>query len=294
MLCAYRIPMFVLTLALAGTVLPQADGQILATYSPDVSATVDAPLVGLAATDDDYLLIHLGDWATLPKGFTGDTQEDVQFTNPSSAQDAASFNNEYMFQLGTDNNLFMVNLSTGAQTPFNNQNSINLGQNTFGIGYDAGTDTLGIGRFDGAQMTFRTYAVGTGVFSDPVSFAFDSAEYGTPTGLDYVVKDGAARMLVGTRDQQASEFSTPQNFILDMDAGSGAVGQFATITGADAKLQDLLYENSRLAVSFLDGSTGGIQVGDFTVIPEPRHAVVLAGVLALLAVCARRRRARAI
>ena len=62
------------------------------------------------------------------------------------------------------------------------------------------------------------------------------------------------------------------------------------------KLQDLLYENGRLATSFETGfGSGRIQVGDFTVIPEPRRAVVLAGVLAvLLAVCARRRRAKAI
>ncbi|MCC5840053.1 MAG: hypothetical protein JJT96_08010 [Opitutales bacterium] len=265
--------------ALAASIAPQMHGQILAVYEPDVSATVSAPIVGLGATESDYLLIHTGDWSELPKNFSGNNQEDVRFTNPATARDAASLDNDYMFQLGTDNNLRKVNLSTGAQTPFNSNNSIHLGNHTFGIGYDAGTDTLGWGRFDGSEMTFATYYVGTATFGTPVTFAFDAALYGTPTGLDYVVKNGAARMLVGTTSSEI-------NRVLDTSALTGEVGQYFTRPLNLGNLTDVVfvYDDSKLALSYnISDFAGRLEVGDFTVIPEPNAAVWLAGLVALVA-----------
>jgi hypothetical protein len=273
-------------LGLASFIPAKSEGQIVAMFTPDQSATVSAPVVGLAATDNDYLLTTTGTTAKLPLGFSsgdyiiGGDDGLPGFSNPASAKDAASFNNDYMFQLGADNTIRQVRLSDGARININDKIGIETGNHTFGIGYDAGTNTLGIGQFDGTDMTFRTYDLNTFTLSDPISFNFDTSTYGTPTGLDYVVKGGSPRMLVGTRDQQASEFSTPQNFVLDMDADSGLLGQYATIMGAIDKLKDLLYDNGRLAVSFERAGAGYVQVGDFTVIPEPKAMGLAAGLVA--------------
>jgi hypothetical protein len=117
-----------------------------------------------------------------------------------------------------------------------------------------------------------------------VSFAFDSSEYGTPTGLDF--KNG--RMIVGTRDQKGNFFASEKNFILDMDALTGSIDQYATISGSSSKLQDLLYSDGRLATSYQNGGSGSVKVGDFTTVPEPGSAFLFG--LGALATARYRRR----
>ncbi|MFT4312081.1 MAG: hypothetical protein ACMXYF_02530 [Candidatus Woesearchaeota archaeon] len=269
----------------AATILPtkHVDGAILVTYTADQSGIVTKPVYGLSSTDSNFFLSGRIETDSLSKNFTGNNQESYVFVNPTLTKDAASFNNDYMFQLGADNTIRQVRLSDGARININDKIGIETGNNTFGIGYDAGTNTIGIGQFDGSQMSFRTYDVGTGLLSDPISFAFNAAQYGTPTGLDYVVKGGSPRMLVGTRDGPPETIfeSDPRNFVLDMDADSGLVGQYATIMGSTNKLQDLLYDNGRLVTSFERAGAGYIQVGDFTVIPEPKAMGLAAGLAAL-------------
>lgn len=81
-------------------------------FIPDREATVSAPVAGIAATDGDYLLTYRTVTASLPQKFTDSSQAIPLYANPVSAQDAASFNNEFMFQLGIDYNIRQINLVT--------------------------------------------------------------------------------------------------------------------------------------------------------------------------------------
>lgn len=241
-------------------------------FSADRSGTVAAPVYGLAATDSDYLLVHSGDTSKLPLNFTGNGQETPIFTNPfTPVKDAASLNNDYMFQLDSSGNIRQVNTLTG------NTNSsfgvLSTGtSNTFGIGYDASTNRLGVGQYDGSDMTFKLYDV-SNISSGPLStntFAFDSSLYGTPTGLDHARVGNSDRMFVGTMDKfDDGEFL---NFVLDLGLdGFNDPWQYATISGNTNKLQDVNYLDGKLALAFQSGTEGGIQVMDnFAAIPEPR------------------------
>lgn len=250
----------------------------LVSYSPDQIGSVSAPIIGLGETSSDYLLTTQFGVAKLDKDFNGNNQETGIFGNPQTAQDAASLDDTYMFQLSTTDGIRKVDLSNGNQVFINGQIGINAGANAFGIGYDPSSNAIGIGRFDGSTMSFSSYDIGTGTLSPLVSFAFDPSAYGTPTGLDF--KDG--RMIVGTRDQKDNKFAPEKNFILDMDALTGSIDQYATISGSSSKLQDVLYSDGRLATSYKNGGTGIVGVGDFTTVPEPSSLALGLGGLALL------------
>mgnify|MGYP006290069801 CR=1 FL=1 len=190
-----------------------------------------------------------------------------------------------MFQLSTTDGIRKVDLSDGSQVLINGNLGIDAGANAFGIGYDPSSNSIGIGNFNGSTMSFSSYNIGTGTLNPLASFAFDSSAYGTPTGLDF--KNG--RMIVGTRDQKDNFFASEKNFILDMDALTGSIDQYATISGSSSKLQDLLYSDGRLATSYQNGGSGSVKVGDFQTVPEPGSAL-LVGLGALATAMYRRRK----
>jgi len=254
-------------------------------FNADLTASLAAPTVGLAENDNHYFTVRGTATGRLNKDLTGETSV---FINPSTAKDAASFNNDYMFQLGTDNGVRKINTSTGdLSLPFD---VVDAGNNAFGIGYDASSNTIGVGIYHAGNMTFKLLDGSTGsqIGSD-VTFAFDSGLYGTPTGLDYTVQGGNQRMLVGTRDGIFEE--ELRNYILDMSASTGNIDQYVTTVGLSTKLQDLVYSNGQLTLVNQDGSGGSIQQGNFAVIPEP-GTLVLVGLAGLAAALANRKRGR--
>jgi hypothetical protein len=272
-------------------------GQVPFNFTADRSGTTLSPIYGLASTDSNYLLSSSGFTKEKELNFSN-FNETEQNTLPGFTHtefpiiDAASFNNDYMFQLDSSGNIYKVNTTNGSfDTSFGTGGVVETGtSNTFGIGYDATTNRIGIGQMNGSEMKFGTYDVGTSTLSWNDGFSFDPIQYGTPTGLDFARVGNSDRMLVGTKDGPGA-FSQPANFILDMDFNSGNVGQYATISGTDNKLQDLHYLDGKLALAFQDGTTGGIQVMDnFAPIPEPRSMALIAGLGALVFVFSRKRR----
>jgi hypothetical protein len=245
-------------------------------YTPDQVGTVSAPVVGLGDTSEDYLLTNSGSTATLDKNFTGNNQEDYIISNPVSAQDAASFDDEYMLQLGTDNNITKIDLDDGSLDMINGNIDIYTGAHTFGIGYDADVNQIGIGKYDDGQMTFQVYDLAADSISELASFDFDTSQYGTPTGLDFVKYKGSLRMLVGTKDASDNR-NRPNawNYILDIDAHNGTIDQHSIVIGYSDKLKDVLYLNNRLASAYQNGESGTIQVGDYTPVPEPATVSLL-------------------
>ncbi len=260
--------------ALVGTP-EKADAGYVA-FNPTQTSTTSAPIVGLGATDSDYLLTATGATGTLDRNFTGNNQEQFAFGNPSYAQDAASFNNDYMFQLGVDNNLTKVNLTDGSLSLINGNPDIHLGAYSFGIGYDSATNSIGIGNFNPntSEMSFSSYNLGTGELNPLANFAFNTAQYGTPSGLDFVYVNGQLRALVGTRDAPG-DWGSLYNFVLDMNAQTGSIDQRFTTAGNTRKLQDLVYSNGQLHLGYQSGGNGSFHVGDYNPVPEPATLALL-------------------
>ena len=238
-------------------------------FTVEQGGNVTAPVYGLAAEGTNYLLTHSGDTATLPKDFNGNNQETPVFNNPSTAKDAASFDETRMLQLATDNNVRKVNLSDGTQALISGNQDLFVGNNSFGIGYDAAANVMGVGRYDAAEneMTFLTYDFNLQSFTSTNTFTFNQSQYGTPTGLDFAVVNGQKRMVVGTRDGPASgPLPVPRNFVLDMSLG-GDIGQHFTTLGGTYKLEDVLVDpnNNSIAIGYRrnDGNQGRVEVGEF-------------------------------
>jgi hypothetical protein len=139
----------------------KADASVIVDYNPDQIGSVSAPIVGLGETSSDYLLTASGGTAILDKNFNENNQETGVFGNPGTAQDAASFDDNYMFQLENNDNISKVNLSNGALTAINGNSGIHVGAGSFGIGYDPISNSIGIGNFDGSTMSFSSYDMDT-------------------------------------------------------------------------------------------------------------------------------------
>jgi len=78
-----------MAVAIAGLGATQSIAAVLVDYNPDQIGSVSAPIVGLGATSNDYLLTASGATGTLDKNFNGNNQEQFAFGNPDTAQDAA-------------------------------------------------------------------------------------------------------------------------------------------------------------------------------------------------------------
>jgi len=249
----------------------RADADLVA-FSADQVGNVTAPVYGLGANSTNYLLTGSGATATLPKDYTGNGEDSFAFGNPDTAKDAASFDETLMLQLGGDNNVYKVDLSNGSAVSINGNPSISAGNNSFGIGYDANANVLGIGRYDSSEneMTFLTYDFNLQSFTSTNTFVFNQSQYGTPTGLDFKVVNGQQRMIVGTRDGPAENiFSEPRNFVLDMSL-NGSVGQHFVTSGDTYKLEDVLIDlsNDSISIGYSGDGGGRVEVGNFSAIPE--------------------------
>lgn len=243
------------------------------TYMPNQVGTVAAPIVGLGSTSTDYLLTNQFGTSTLNLNFNGNGQQVPGFENPSTAKDAASHNDQYMFQLGTDNNVRRVNLTNGnIDVPFG---IFSAGPGAFGIGYDSSLNQIGIGKIQNGQMTFQVYDLGTGAISNLATFSYDAATYGTPTGLDFVNHNGSQRMLVGTKDAYCPEQEELFNHVLDFNAKTGSLDQYLKILQNSGSLEDVLYVDGKLATSFQSGGSGNVRVGNYTPVPEPATLAIL-------------------
>jgi hypothetical protein len=75
-----------------------------------------------------------------------------------------------------------------------------------------------------------------------------------------------------------------------MNANTGSIDQYATITGSTNKLQDVLYDDGRLAASYNVGGNGFVQVGDFQIVPETSQYALAVGALALGLAATKRRK----
>lgn len=249
-----------LTLAAASMAAPgQADAApIYVPFVADQQASVRFPVVGLAENDNHYLLTNPGSTSTMNKDLTGETDA---FANFDTTRDAASYDNSSVLQLSTAGALIRADSSTGAPL----QGIGAMGGGAFGVGYDAATNTIGVGLYASGMMSFRILdgTTGSQIGSD-TTFAFYVATHGIPTGLDFVVHNHSPRMLVGTRDQKDNFFAPEKNFILDMDATTGEIGQYSTTPGASNKLQDLLYSDGKLVLGHQRSGTGFMQVGNYT------------------------------
>jgi len=161
--------LFFVGLAAASMALPsKVDATpIFVPFNADMTASLAAPTVGLAENDNNYLFTRATNWTTLEKDLTGEktglelSHTPFPYTQDGfTAKDAASFNNDYMFQLGTDNGVRKINTSTGALSlPFD---VVDAGNNAFGIGYDALSNTIGVGIYDAGNMTFKLLDGSTG------------------------------------------------------------------------------------------------------------------------------------
>ena len=276
-------------LAIAGaTAMPMKSDAGRVDYNPDQVGTVSAPVLGIGQNSSDFLLTTENSRASLDKNFDGNNQETPVYANQSTSKDSASYNDSYLLQLGDNNSFEKRNLSDGNWNTFNGNNSVNLGVGTFGIGYDAGLNTLGFARLNGSTMSFHTYDFGSDSFDDLASFSYDSAVHGTPSGLDFANVDGNLRMIVGCKDAQNGPF-LKDNFILDMDALTGSIDQYVKFDGTNEKIEDLSYDvdTQRLALGIDAGTGGSVYVGDFQAIPEP-STMGLIGVAGLGAYLIRR------
>ena len=253
---------YILVFVLIGSSLAVA-GKVA--FNPTQTSTTSAPIVGLGATDSHYLLTNPTVTATLDRNFSGNNQEVPSITNPSYAQDAASFNNEYMFQLGVDNNIRTINLADGSYHP--SMNIFSAGAYSFGIGYDFISNSIGIGNFNPntSVMTFSVYSLSSGELSVLCNFPFDTSAYGTPSGLDFLTYGGELRAIVGTRDAPGENpWDSNLNYVLDMNALTGSIDQWLTTPGCGNKLQDLLYSNGQLVLGYQSGGSGYIEAGSYT------------------------------
>ena len=248
----------------AGT--PVVTSPAVAPFTVQKQGGVFAPIYGISANSSNFFLTSSGITYALAKDFDGNLQETYAFDNPSTAQDATSFDEHYMLQLGTDNALRKVDLSTGQRVFLGSNTSVNVGPNSFGIGYNSAINQIGIGIYANNQMTFRFFDMTDYAFKEDVSFPFSAAKYGTPTGLDFIrTPGGADRVLVSTRDGSDIGLG-PRNFVLDMASDNGRIDQYFTNIGSTWKLNDIFYENGDLILVNQRPSLndGRVQIGDYT------------------------------
>ena len=276
----------------AGT-MASSDAATLVSFTPTASGTTAAPIVGMSAAGSDYLLTGTDTTRRLAQDFTGNGKDVDGFGNPSTAKDAASFNTDYHFQLSTTDTIRQVNTTTGVSN--SNFTPLNITGNTFGIGYNASTDTLGVGVTTQNGIDVHLYNTVSNLSgntpSSTISFAFDQAQWGTPSGMDLVFAGGMYRILLGTRDQNFNFDDDPiNNFVLDINGNTGLVDQYFSTAGTTNKLNDLHYDpqTGQLALGYQSGVGGGVERGFFSPIPEPSTALL--GGLGALGLAMRRKR----
>ena len=240
------------------------------------AGTTAAPIVGLSSAGEDYLLTNEGATSRLPKNFTGNNQDTYAFLNPSTAKGAASFNDDWHFQLDTANFIRQVSTENGWANPDFTTMPV---PGSFNIGTDLHTNTLAVGRSTaGHSVTVDFYPISNQIdVHSPLSslsFPFDPTHWGSPTGLDLFSHplSLSPRLLVSTRDGPGANIFSPDNYILELDATSGTIEQVFRTSGSVNKVGDLLFdpETGRLALGYQSGSTGGgVQVFAYTPVRRP-------------------------
>jgi len=266
------------------------------TYSCDQSGAMAEPVWGLAQNSTNYFLFTQEEpgYSTLisqlDKNFSGYNQEqligwDGAYGN-TAWLDVASCDEDSCFVLETqdygddhcvvrryrnNHNLMTPNIHG---VPDYTSPCYGAGVwcniNAFGIGYDEVADQLVIASYDGTNITTEILDFATYSLTNGISFPLDSAVYGTPSGLEVVNMNGIQRLLLGTKNQQDNIFARKNNFILDIDARTGEIGQFAKFSGDLMKLEDLSYSAGRLATGYLAGTSGQIMVAEFTPFTRPK------------------------
>lgn len=272
-------------LGAAALAVTPAKGNISA-FSATQSGLTDQIPVGMSQTASDLYLTGADDSAKLAKSYSGNNQDTFAFNNPATMKDAATFDNSYALQLGTDNTLYKVKLSDGTLAEFSPSNfGISAGANAFGVG-KLGNDFI-VGYWNGSELSTRKLDSSSWTLGSAVTYDFNSATYGTPTGLDGAIQGSSERLLLGTQDGNSD-----LNHILDYDANTGSFsGQGLSITGSAGNLQDLTYSNGRLDAGMqFNGNDGFVATTNYTPVPEPAQIAALLGLGALGAAAYRRRK----
>lgn len=287
----------ILKFALIGSAcaLPNIDAQVLAAYNPTQTATVAAPVMGVSATDDKYLLSNIGTTGQVNKDLSG---YEGLFSNPfTPAQDSSSFipNSGYMLQLSGGGAINAVNISDGSpDVSLLGGTSINVSapnETAFMVGYDPVSNRIGAARFNSAlnEVTLLQYAVGNTTPIATTTFAYDPSQWGTLTGGDLVNVHGQVRFLM-TAHGALDERDRPLNKILNTNFSDGSIDEYLVGRGSGFQIQDLHFEEGNIVVGYVSGLGGRVDIVPYSPIPEPAVFGLGAGVLALAGAALHKRR----
>lgn len=273
-------------LALASTVPSQG---ALVAFKPTQSNLVTNPVVGMSQTDNDYVLTSDGGTFSLDKAFSTDNAEVGLFTNFTNTQDAASLDKNTMYQLGTNDGIYKIDMVTGDIQNIGSLSNLSAGAGAFGLGaVDNSIYSFALNGSNEAVMTH--FNADTGANLGTTNFG-DLSSYGTLTGAEaYKTAAGHIGFLLTTKDDPND---SANNYILDFNSDGSFTGNGLTIAGSN--LEDITYKDGIIAVGQDNGSVadnGRVQVGAYTgtAIPEPGAFGLGAGLLALGAAATRRPR----
>jgi hypothetical protein len=268
-----------------GALVSSVNGAITA-FVPTQSNLVTNPIVGMSQIDSDYVLSSQSDGFDLNKAFNTDNAETFKFDNFATTQDAASLDNSTMYQLGTNNSIYKVDMSTGNIQDIGALSNLDAGANSFGLGaVDNSIYSFNLNGSNEAVMT--KFSADTGANLGTTNFG-DLSSYGTLTGAEaYKTDAGNIGFLLTTKDDP----SDGDNFVLDFNTNGSFTGNGLTIVGAD--LEDITYDAGNVSLGFTESfNRGGVQRGSYvgTAVPEPSSFGLLGGLAALGYVASQRRR----